>query len=215
MPGSRWTNAPTATCYGKSPYFLSFPFYSRKPRHREGGNFAHSHTAGRWQSQSLNTSSSAPERPISTTVLPIISETRVLFRSLSLSPFWGVKMEAPERKITHPVFHSWKDWFLIPSTSSASRSLPGPLPSALPLLSWVWKQPRSWLTGGPLLCQQRGPVRLRRERPGGARERGVSSQHFLKVDLLCASASAPSAATTSPVFPKAPSMTWRLFPICK
>lgn len=72
-------------------------------------NCAHCHTAGRWQNQSLNTSSSAPERPISTTVLPIISETPVssLNRSLSLH-FSGVKMEAPKRKITHPVFHSWK-----------------------------------------------------------------------------------------------------------
>lgn len=72
-------------------------------------NCAHCHTAGRWQNQSLNTSSSAPERPISTTVLPIISETPVssLNHSLSLH-FSGVKMEAPKRKITHPVFHSWK-----------------------------------------------------------------------------------------------------------
>lgn len=135
-------------------------------------NFAHSHTAGRWQSQSLNTSSSAPECPISTTVLPIISETRVLFRSLSLSPFLRCKNGGPRKENNSPSVPQLKgtDFWFHPM-SSVSRSLPGPLPSALPLLSWVWKQPCSWLTGGPLPLPAAGPVGSEGEPAWGA-ERG-------------------------------------------
>lgn len=65
-------------------------------------NLAHSHTAGRWQGQSLNTNCSAPERPISTTALPIISETPVSPLDSHLSPFFRCKNGGPEKESNSP-----------------------------------------------------------------------------------------------------------------
>ena len=135
-------------------------------------NCAHSHTAGRWWSQSLNTGSSAPERPISTTVLPIISETPVSSLDRSLSPFFRCKNGGPEKENNSPSVPQLKgtDFWFHP-TSNPSWSSPNPLPTAFLLLSWVWKHPCSWLKGdAPSRCRWRGSVCSEPGTPGEGNE---------------------------------------------
>lgn len=79
--------------------FTLFPFYNRTPGPREGNNFAHSHTAGKWQNQGLNTSGLAPELKVSTPVLPVISlnsdaSITQLYLSISRVQTWRPRKES-------------------------------------------------------------------------------------------------------------------------